>query len=196
MSPGVIDKTQFLGFLTVKDDARRGLIGGYLVLNVAGRPVGFHCTAPVKPNRAQEILYGTSLRTYLYGEQIAQTLIGTAAQSNVVTILTNTPEVLAAREFTDSPIIYVFGASEPESPPLRNLLDINELHEKDDHFETVPGLDVSDMKEVRIQNNRLLVPQDDNRNILEQLELFSRSIDYAEPFVRLKLAIEETQRAA
>ena len=41
-----------------------------MLLNLAGRPLEFHCTAPVKPNRVQQILYGPSLQPYLYGEQI------------------------------------------------------------------------------------------------------------------------------
>src|SRR4051812_23172961 len=54
-----------LGFLTVVEDEQQGLVGGYLLLNPLGRPVEFHCTAPVKPNRAQQILYGPTLRPYL-----------------------------------------------------------------------------------------------------------------------------------
>ena len=64
-----------LGFLTVVEHPQYGLFGGYLVLNTAGRPLEFHCTAPIKPNRAQEILYGPTLESFLYGEQIGQTLI-------------------------------------------------------------------------------------------------------------------------
>lgn len=52
-----------LGFLTVVEHKQHGLFGGYLVLNQVGRPLEFHCTAPVKPNRAQEILYGRWSRT-------------------------------------------------------------------------------------------------------------------------------------
>ena len=72
------------GFLTVVDDARFGLCGGYLVLNPAGRPLEFHCTAPIKPNRAQEILYGPTLHDFLYGEQIGGALIGNGRRSAVV----------------------------------------------------------------------------------------------------------------
>ena len=64
-----------LGFLTVVEHPQYGLFGGYLILNTAGRPLEFHCTAPIKPNRAQEILYGPTLESFLYGEQIGQTLI-------------------------------------------------------------------------------------------------------------------------
>ncbi len=64
-----------LGFLTVIEHPQHGLMGGYLVLNGAGRPLEFHCTAPVKPNRAQQILYGPTLEPFLYGEQIGQALV-------------------------------------------------------------------------------------------------------------------------
>jgi len=64
-----------LGFLTVLEHPQHGLFGGYLVLNAAAQPLEFHCTAPIKPNRAQEILYGPTLQSFLYGEQIGRTLL-------------------------------------------------------------------------------------------------------------------------
>ena len=57
-----------IGFLTVTEHAEHGLFGGYLILNVSGRPLEFHCTAPLKPSRAQEILYGPTLRPFLFGD--------------------------------------------------------------------------------------------------------------------------------
>ena len=75
MSPAPRSPLASLGFLTVVEHAELGLLGGYLLLNAAGRPLEFHCTAPVKPNRAQEILYGPTLKPFLYGEQIGQTLL-------------------------------------------------------------------------------------------------------------------------
>ncbi len=64
-----------IGFLSVIEHDELGLFGGYLVLNMAGRPLEFHCTSPVRPNRAQEILYGPTLRPFLFGEQIGQALL-------------------------------------------------------------------------------------------------------------------------
>ena len=55
-----------VGFLTVVEDDEFGLCGGYLLLSVTGRPLEFHCTAPVRASRAQEILYGRALRGYLF----------------------------------------------------------------------------------------------------------------------------------
>jgi hypothetical protein len=84
-----------LGFLTVADDDELGLVGGYLVLNAAARPVEFHCTAPLRPTRAQQILYGPTLAPYLYGELIGQTLIAKSGRTPIV-ILTDQEAVLAA----------------------------------------------------------------------------------------------------
>ena len=64
-----------LGFLTAVEDAERGFVGGLLVTNRFGRPLEFQCTAPVKPNRAQQILYGPTLRPFVLGELLGRTLI-------------------------------------------------------------------------------------------------------------------------
>ena len=40
------------GFLTAVDTPTHGLFGGYLVVDSLGRPLEFHCTAPVKVTRA------------------------------------------------------------------------------------------------------------------------------------------------
>lgn len=58
---------------------QHGLFGGFLLLNRTGRPLEFHCTAPIRPNRAQDIFYGTSLESYLYGEAIGSTLLAKAS---------------------------------------------------------------------------------------------------------------------
>src|ERR1700674_2968908 len=73
-----------LGFFTVLEHGQHGLVGGYLILNSSGRPLEFHCTAPIKPNRAQQILFGPTLESYLYGEQIGQALLGKGATEPAV----------------------------------------------------------------------------------------------------------------
>ena len=90
-----------LGFLTVVADPQYGLCGGYLILNPAGRPLEFHCTTPIKPNRAQEILYGPTLESFLYGEQIGRTLIQQGGESPLV-VFTDVEPVLCARLRADA----------------------------------------------------------------------------------------------
>ncbi len=109
--------TEFaLGFCTIVDQGDGGLVGGYLLLDKRGRPLEFHCTAPVQPNRAQQILFGPTLRTYLCGEQIAMTLwrhskIKTALQ------LTDVADVAAARSEWTGPVVLVgkAGSADPAS---------------------------------------------------------------------------------
>lgn len=74
MSQGNHDPLR-IGFLTAVEDAERGFVGGLLVTNRFGRPLEFQCTAPVKPNRAQQILYGPTLRPFVLGELLGRTLV-------------------------------------------------------------------------------------------------------------------------
>ncbi len=97
---------QTLGFLTVVEHSQYGLFGGYLILNTAGRPLEFHCTAPIKPNRAQEILYGPTLESFLYGEQIGQTLISQGSALPLL-VCTDREPALAAREHVSPPVVLV-----------------------------------------------------------------------------------------
>src|SRR6478752_10182741 len=99
-----------LGFLTVLENAELGFLGGYLLLNSAGRPLEFHCTAPIRASRTQEILYGPTLRPFLFGEQIGQTLL-TKSKLTPLVVCTDNENVLAARDFTPTPLVMILGAT-------------------------------------------------------------------------------------
>ena len=105
-----------LGFLTVVHHPQYGLFGGYLILNTAGRPLEFHCTAPIKPNRAQEILYGPTLESFLYGEQIGQALIGQGGATPLL-VCTDKEPALAAREYIATPLVLVLPSEAAERRP-------------------------------------------------------------------------------
>jgi hypothetical protein len=157
-----------LGFLTVVEHAQHGLMGGYLLLNAAGRPVEFHCTAPLKPNRAQQILYGPTLEPYLYGEQIAGALVGKATVEPLL-ICTDARPVLAVRELIDLPVALVLSADAADPNQFdvgRNRLAIDSAHESDRSL------------------------------IVERLAVLADSFDLAEPFSRIREAIEEAQRGS
>ena len=95
-----------LGFITVVDHDELGCIGGYLILNLGGRPLEFHCTAPVRANRAQQILYGVSLKPFLYGELVGRSLIEKGLETPIA-ILANQPELNSLRSFIDVPLVQV-----------------------------------------------------------------------------------------
>jgi hypothetical protein len=176
-----------LGFLTVVQHPQYGLFGGYLLLNMAGRPLEFHCTAPIKPNRAQEILYGPTLEAFLYGEQIGQTLLKQASISPLVVCTDQTP-ALATREHTATPLVLVL-------PP--------EGDGAEEHSERFFRVDAAHrggprLATFQLGRNRLALLEqasEDRRLITERLADLAESFDLTEPFGRIREAIEEAQQA-
>jgi hypothetical protein len=94
------------GFLTTLESPTHGLFGGYLVVDVLGRPIEFHCTAPVKVSRAQQILYGASLDSHLHGQQVGGALLAEAKATPAV-VLTDSEAMLHVRSHTSLPVAYV-----------------------------------------------------------------------------------------
>src|SRR5262245_22712459 len=84
-----------LGFLAVVEEPS-GYIGGYLIANAWGRPLEFRVSNPVQPSRAQQILYGDTLRPYIFAELIGKTLVGNTATS-VEIIITHCRPILDLR---------------------------------------------------------------------------------------------------
>src|SRR3954470_22285279 len=92
------------GYLSVINSAEHGYFGGFLIVGPLGRPLEFHCTAPVRPSRAQQILYGPTLEPFLLGEQIAGAMLD-AAKLKPRLILTNCEATLHARARIISPMV-------------------------------------------------------------------------------------------
>lgn len=167
-----------IGFLTVLGTVPLGLIGGLLVLNRHGQPSEFHCTAPVRPNRAQEILYGRSLLPFLCGEQIAPALLR-RAKSELFAVITDRSEVLSIDQNISPPILLLLPENGDISPPEGWLFNAWDAE----------------------QTNRIACPSlwrgqtSDDGAIIEKLSEFRRFIDWTEPFERIGLAIEESQKA-
>jgi hypothetical protein len=180
-----------LGFLTIVEHEPHGLFGGYLLLNAAGRPLEFHCTAPIKPNRAQQILYGPTLEPYLYGEQIGATLVK-ASQQSPRAVLVDQRAALVVREHIDFPTALVVA---PGAQSHARLPDAS-LHLAHDNSSLHPQ---SDLQEFVIEPNRLLVPERypaDREQIVQRLASCDEWFDFREPFQRIRTAIEEAQRAS
>jgi hypothetical protein len=180
-----------IGFLTVLDHGEEGLYGGYLTLNLSGRPLEFHCTAPIKPNRAQEILYGPTLEPYLYGEQIGQTLLSKAG-SQPLLVCTDHPAALAVRDYIDIPVTLVL-------PPQENTVADSDDPKTSSSQKTwrIDSAHGSNLTEFHLGRNHLAVPSksiDDRQAIVKCLDDLSESFDMAEPFVRIREAIEEARR--
>lgn len=102
------------GFLTVVESAEHGLFGGYLVLSPLGRPLEFRCTAPIQASRAQEILYGPTLKPYLMAEVIGAALVD-SGKSPVAAILTDRVDVLPLALLRDEPVLLVADEGTPQA---------------------------------------------------------------------------------
>ena len=185
-----------VGFLTVQSFADVGLIGGYLLLNPLGRPLEFHCTAPVRPNRAQEILYGPTLAPYLYGEQIAQTLLE-KGKSRPQFVCTDTEPVLSARHFVALPLVLLEQAPQRghdvDASAARGDLRLDTAHA------TRPAPKTRRLIRFELEGCPAAVEeryQRDRDDILESWQAQACELDLWEPFGRLHEAIEEAQRGA
>lgn len=170
-----------IGFLTVVEDPHGSLFGGYLLLSSAGRPLQFHCTAPIRANRAQQILYGPTLGDYLYGEQIGQALVRKATLDPAV-VCTDEPRVLAVAEFCRCPVVLVEGCGTSQEAT-------------DGDSARLSG---ERMKRFELAGRRLAVgTAGENEAALRvRLAPFVEMIDLAEPFGRIRQAVEEARRGA
>jgi hypothetical protein len=173
MTQGDTTTEPLLGFLTVVDEDQLGLVGGYLILNATARPVEFHCTAPLRPTRAQQILYGPTLAPYLYGEQIGQALVAKSGRTPLV-LLTDQEAVLAARALVEVPLALVVSGDRQSEPHAGKI-----LFEAAGHHLAVLAKQAPDRDEVA-------------RRLADLGHVF----DLSEPFERIRLAIEEAQREA
>jgi hypothetical protein len=184
------------GFLTVVDDPEQGLFGGYLALNAAGRPIEFHCTAPVKANRAQEILYGPTLAPYVEGELIGGALLG-RAKSPPLAVFADRIPLLAVRRMVDAPVVLSLppenGAANPprqgDKGVIRNERDLTDKH----------AASSVKLREFRLGGNRLAVPaaqEDDLPRLEAACSAALAEFDLWEPFSRIREALQEARSAA
>ena len=118
MSKDGQQETFRLGFLTEIRIGERGYVGGLLVTNHLGRPLEFQCTAPVKPNRTQEILYGPTLVTFLLAELIGRTLVEKIGVKPHL-ILVERAELLELRRHVSLPVACLVEQENRQEPCVR-----------------------------------------------------------------------------
>lgn len=155
------------GFLTVVESSAHGMFGGYLVVDAAGRPLEFHCTAPVKVSRAQAILYGPTLHGHLHGRQIGGALLAEATTAPVV-VLTDQEPMLHVRPHTSLPVALV--------RPAVSAGDATGFTVGAAHVGPA-GADATRQAAIH-----------------ERLAELGATVDLCEPFERIRAAIDEAQR--
>jgi len=186
-----------IGFLTVLSHPQHGLFGGYLVLSTGGRPIEFHCTAPVKPNRAQEILYGPTLKPYLYGEQIGQTLLS-KAKAEPLLVLTDVKPVLAVREMVQVPVALVLSPDMEADRPVQSDETLSTARLDGSHGRPVFP-DSNGLARFSLGEHELAVAskyEHDRSLVVARWQPYAEGFDLTEPFGRIREAIQEAQRSA
>ena len=169
------------GYLSTLETPDHGFFGGYLLLSPLGRPLEFHCTAPVQPSRAQHILYGPTLRPYLLGEQIGGTLLAQAKLSPKL-VLTDQLAAICLRSQCDVPLVSLLDAAGGEE-------------DVDAEANVQPGL-LSDCR-FTVGGCRWELPrgfEPDREAVMDLLMRLAEHVDLAEPFGRIHEAIREAQR--
>lgn len=120
------------GYLLVVEDDRYGFTGGLLVVCDRGRPLEFHCTEPVLPSRAEQILFGPTLRGYVCGDQIGGALLA-KAKLPIACLLTLDEAAAQAGRAAGVPT-HVFVANDHTIPealkPLAEAIDPAEPFER------------------------------------------------------------------
>jgi len=170
------------GFISVREIESVGYCGGLLIVSQLGRPLEFHCSAPVVANRAQQILYGKTYRSFLFCEQIGLSLIEKTK---------GIPQLIIANTSSLAPL------SELIEPPLVVLK--NREGDPEEEFNTSPGtlfsLDDFDFW-YAAKGGMVQRPDHQQPFIRNLLNSFTKSLTLDEPFERIEKAIEEAQAVA
>jgi hypothetical protein len=176
MAAGGAESSLALGFYASFRHPERGWYGGYLALNLLGRPLEFHCSAPLKASRTQEILYGPTLESYLVAEQIGKRLVENLKGSlRPSLILVNRPAALSLGVLIDPPVLYVPEASEEDVRRPDDLIGVA----------------------FRNQEAYLDAAAAHHRSAVESIwQRLSPSWELSEPFQRIREALEEAHRGA
>jgi hypothetical protein len=168
-----------LGFLAVRQRDPHGFFGGYLLVNHRARPLEFHCTLPVQPTRAQQILYGATLVETICGELIARALLEKGAQRPRL-VMTDCRGVLAARHWADLPMIHL----ESATPAMDSI----------DEF-TIPSVSHPESRYAsRIvwgMTFSCISSYSRDLDALQEIEAFQDQMDFTEPFSRIVEALAE-----
>jgi hypothetical protein len=95
-----------LAFIDVAIFSDGSIRGGILTTDIETRPFEFRVTSPIKPTQVQQILYGASLKDYVYGELICAPLVK-ATRERLSMVLTKDNYLMAIRSLVPIPVILI-----------------------------------------------------------------------------------------
>lgn len=178
------------GYISTLESPEHGFFGGYLLLSPLGHPLEFHCTSPVRPSAAQQILYGPTLQPYLLGEQICGALLRAAKLSPQI-ILTDVAAVLTARIKSSAPMALVLAKFEESHTTTTLDMKLGTAAST----ANFPG--GTHDGQLYVGGYELVLPAgfDEERHlVLSLMDQLTQHVEIAEPFGRIHEAIREAQR--
>jgi hypothetical protein len=184
------------GYLSAFDSPEHGFFGGYLIISPMGRPREFHCTAPVLPSRAQRILYGATLASYLLGEQIAGALLA-AGKLTPRLILTDHADFGLSRQKAGLPLVLVRSAEQPCSASECGELLGDNVSASTNGVAAVRSDHQFWGNPVMVHGYSLQIPvgvESEHDTVIELVELLCQRVELLEPFQRIHEAVREAQR--
>jgi hypothetical protein len=155
------NRLAFMDVILFSDGAIRG---GILTTDIETRPYEFRITSAIKPTQLQQMLYGTSLKDYVYGELICAPLIK-ATKEKINFVLTQERYIMEVRPLVAVPIV---------------LMSYNDKAVGD-------GL-----KPISFQVHKDYSTELSHAQMV--LTPITQKLDLMEPFERLKLALNEVHR--
>lgn len=93
-----------LAFVDVAIFSDGSIRGGILTTDIETRPFEFRVTSPIKPTQVQQILYGSSLKDYVYGELICAPLIK-ATKEKLSMVLVKEVFLISMRPLVSIPVL-------------------------------------------------------------------------------------------
>jgi hypothetical protein len=163
-----MDETEVirLAFIDVAIFSDSSIRGGILTTDIETRPYEFRATSPIKPTQLQQILYGGSLKDYVYNELICVPLVR-ATKEKLSVVLVKESYLLAMRPHVSVPVILV---QDEHNQVLEGLKPLSLIFSSHKNF----------TNELSYAQT-ILIPIAQKHNLLE-------------PFKRLELALTEVNR--
>ena len=107
-----------LAFIEVAIFSDGSIRGGILTTDIETRPFEFRVTSPIRPTQVQQILYGASLKDYVYGELICAPLVK-ATKEKLSAVLTKDSFLIAIRPIVPTPVIFIHSGGTQESDGIK-----------------------------------------------------------------------------
>lgn len=109
-----------LAFMEVTIFSDGAIRGGILTTDIETRPFEFRVTSPIKPTQVQQILYGSSLKDYVYGELICAPLVK-ATKEKISMVLVKEIFLISMRPLISVPVIIVRSDNSVANEGIRSV---------------------------------------------------------------------------